>query len=451
MSEMMKSSDAATGFMRNGRVVVVGASLAGLRGAEALRREGFAGQLTLIGDEPYKPYDRPPLSKQVLAGRLPVEHTVLPRFQKLDAEWKLGVAATGLDLASRQVRLADGQQVGFDRLLITTGTRARPWTNPHEAALDGVFVIRDRDDAARLRERLAAGPRHVLIVGGGFIGGEVASVCREMDLPVTLVQRGPTPLYGSLGSTIGALVGGLQVQHGVDLRLGLSVTRLEGDADGHLQRAYLEDGHTLDVDLAVIALGAVQNTEWLLGSGVAIVAHGVACDTYCGVLNEQEEAVEGVFAAGDVTNWPNSYYEDERVTVEHWGNAIEQAETAAHNMLNAPEGYRAYKHMPAFWSNQFGFNIKSVGLPELADEVMITQGSIDEGRLAAVYGHDHRIVAAVTFNAGQWLEGYQRLVEISAPYPPELYASDQPEGAISVAAGFPERRTRTVHESRTTK
>ncbi len=444
MSSAMNGS--TTDFMRSGRVVVVGASLAGLRGAEALRREGFAGQLTLIGDEPYKPYDRPPLSKQVLAGRLPVEHTTLARFQELNATWKLGVAATGLDLTSRQVRLADGEQVGFDRLLITTGTRARPWSNPHEAALDGVFMIRGRDDSARLRERLVAGPRHVLIAGGGFIGGEVASVCREMGLSVTLAQRGPTPLHGQLGSTIGAMVGGLQIQDGIDLRLGVSITRLEGDANGHLQRAYLEDGHTVDVDVAVIALGALQNTEWLLGSGLAIVAHGVACDTYCRALGEHEEPVDGVFAAGDVANWPHPFYGDQRVTVEHWGNAIDQAETAAHNMLSEPGAYRRYNHMPSFWSSQFGFNIKSVGLPDLGDEVMITQGSIEEGRLIAVYGHAGRMVAAVAFNSSQSLEGYRYLIESGAAYPPELSASDQPETVVSLPAGFPGPRSRTVRE-----
>ena len=433
----------ATDFMRSGRAVIVGASLAGLRGAEELRREGFAGQLVLIGDEPYKPYDRPPLSKHVLSGWLPVEHTTLARFQELHAEWKLGVAATGLDLASRQVLLADGQRVGFDRLLITTGTRARPWSNPHEAALDGVFTIRGRDDAARVRERLVAGPQHVLIVGGGFIGGEVASVCRDLGLRVTLVQRGPTPLYGQLGSTIGAMVGGLQVQRGVDLRLGVSVTRLEGDANGHLQRAHLEDGHMVDVDMAVIALGALQNTEWLLGSGLAIVAHGVACDTYCRALDEHGEPADGIFAAGDVANWPHPFYGGQRMTVEHWGNAIEQAETAAHNMLSEPDAYRVYNHMPSFWSSQFGFNIKSVGLPDLGDEVMITQGSIEEGRLVAVYGHAGRIVAAVAFNAGQSLEGYQNLIESGAAYPPALFASDQPETVVSLPSGLPGPRSRT--------
>src|SRR5262247_3807792 len=146
-------------FKANGRIVIVGASLAGLRAAEALRNEGFTGHLTIIGDEPYEPYDRPPLSKQVLKGWVPADHTALPRVRAIDAEWRLGVAATGLDRANRQVHLANGNQVPFDRLLIATGTRARPWPNPTEAALDGVLTLRTRDDAARVQARLAAGPQ----------------------------------------------------------------------------------------------------------------------------------------------------------------------------------------------------------------------------------------------------------------------------------------------------
>ena len=255
-----------------GQIVIVGASLAGLRAAEALRLEGFTGRLTLIGDEPHPPSDRPPLSKTVLSGWLPVEHTILPQFVDVNAEWRLGVPATELDLAGHRVRLADGQEVEFDRLLITTGTRARQWPNEDEAALDGVFSVRTRDDAAQLRERLAAGPDRVLIVGGGFIGSEVASVCRELNLPVTLAERGPAPLSGALGTTAGGVTARLQRHHGVDLRSGVTVMALEGD--GSARRARLSDGDVLDVDIVVIALGAIRKTEWLRGSGLAADAAG---------------------------------------------------------------------------------------------------------------------------------------------------------------------------------
>ncbi len=169
-------------FRANGRIVAVGASLAGLRAAEALREEGFTGSLTIIGDEPYEPYDRPPLSKQVLKGWVAADHTKLPRMREVDADWRLGVAATGRDRAGKHVRLADGEQGGYDRLLIATGTRARQRPNPTEAALHGVHTIRTRDDAAQLRKALAEPPSRVLVIGAGFIGSEVASVCRELDV-----------------------------------------------------------------------------------------------------------------------------------------------------------------------------------------------------------------------------------------------------------------------------
>src|SRR5262249_447729 len=168
------------------RVVIVGASLAGLRAAEALRDEGFTGQITLICDEPFELYDRPPLSKTVLTGWLPIDHTSLPQLRDIQAEWILGVAAVGLDRQNHQVRLADGRFVDFDRLLIATGTRARPWVNAEEAVLDGVFTLRTRENSSRLRALLSSGPKRVLVIGGGFTGSEVASVCYELGLPVTL-------------------------------------------------------------------------------------------------------------------------------------------------------------------------------------------------------------------------------------------------------------------------
>ncbi|MBF8184324.1 NAD(P)/FAD-dependent oxidoreductase [Nonomuraea sp. K274] len=263
---------------RVGRIVIVGTSLTGLRAAATLRREGYQGSLTLIGDELGEPYDRPPLSKQVLSGQVVAEETMLPRRGELHADWLLGTPATGLDSAGKRVLLADGRHVGFDRLLTATGVRARPWPNPAEAALDGVFVLRGREDAAQLRRRLCDGVDRVLVIGGGFTGSEIASACRDLGVAVTVAERGPAPLVGALGEVIGAIAADVQREHGVDLRCGVTVTALEGDGDGRLRRARLSDGSTVDAAVAVVALGAERNVEWLEGSGLAAGVWGVGCD-----------------------------------------------------------------------------------------------------------------------------------------------------------------------------
>jgi NADPH-dependent 2,4-dienoyl-CoA reductase/sulfur reductase-like enzyme len=419
----------------SGRIVIVGASLAGLRAAEALREAGFAGPLTLIGEEPYPPYDRPPLSKTVLSGWLPVEHTALPRFVPLDAEWRLGVPAAGLDLAGRRVHLADGQDVPFDRLLIATGTRARPWPVAEEAALDGVFTIRTRDDAAGLRQRLAAGPQRVLIIGGGFIGSEVASVCRELGLNVTLAERGVAPLSGAFGATAAGVAARMQRNHGVDLRTGVTVMALEGET--RLRRARLSDGDTLDVDVAVVALGALRNTEWLRGAGLAADGRGVVCDASCRIFSAEGIVLDDIYVAGDVARWPHPLFDGQLLAVEHWDNAVKQAAVAAHNMARPAAERRAHKALPAFWSNQFGLNIKSVGLPSVADEIVVTQGSVPDRHFVVVYGGQGRVVAAVAVNAPRWLPYYETLIEARAPFPPPLDAADAPPEANVRPAGHP--------------
>jgi 3-phenylpropionate/trans-cinnamate dioxygenase ferredoxin reductase subunit len=419
---------------RNGRIVIVGASLAGLRTAESLRDNGFAGELVLIGDEPHEPYDRPPLSKTVLSGWIGTDRLLLPRTRDLSARWLLGVAATGLDLSAREVRLADGRVVGFDGLVIATGTRARPWPVPDEAALRGVHLLRGRDDADRLRADLVEGPRRMLVIGGGFTGSEVASSSHDLGIAVTVTQRGPTPMSSALGEVVGAAIGARQRASGIDLRVGTTVTALHGEG-GRLRRATLSDGDVLDVDVAVVAAGSVRNTEWLSGSGLAADAGGVDCDPACRAVDVTGAIVPDVYVAGDVARWRHPFFDTAPQSLEHWGNALDQAEVAAHNLVHAHTKPRETTGLPAFWSDQFGMNIKSVGLPHIADDVVLAQGSFEHGPFVAAYGRDGVTVGAVAVNSPRVLDGYAVLITERAPFPPDINATDSPQVATIVQGG----------------
>ncbi|MFI6846141.1 FAD-dependent oxidoreductase [Kitasatospora sp. NBC_00085] len=424
---------------REGRIVIVGASLAGLRAAETLRDKGFTGPLTLVGDEPYGPYDRPPLSKQVLLGVASADCTALPHRREVDAHWRLGNAATGLDMATRRVRLADGDELEYDRLLIATGVRARPWPHADQAALDGVFVLRGRDDAAALERRLGAGPRRVLVIGAGFTGSEIASACRERGLAVTVAERGAAPLVGALGGVIGEVATQMHLDAGVDLRCGVTVTALEGDAAGRVRSAALSDGSTVEADVVIVSLGAIRNTDWLAGSGLGAGPRGIACDAGCRAFDVRGIVTDDVFVAGDVARSPHPLFGYQFLSLEHWGNAVAQAEVAAHNMINAAPQRLPHLWVPAFWSSQFGVNIKSVGVPSMGEEIMVTQGSLAERRFTAVYGHQGRVIAAVTFDHGRWLPFYEELIQRTAPFPPPFETMDRPqEGGGPRPAGFPD-------------
>lgn len=427
-------------FRAEGRIAIVGASLAGLRAAEALREKGFNGSLTIIGDEAHEPYDRPPLSKQVLKGWVPADHTKLPRLRRVDAEWKLGVAAVGLDRINHVVKLANGEEVGYDRLLIATGTRARPWPNPAEGALQGVFTVRTVEDAAGLAAALKARPTRVLIVGSGFVGSEIASVCRDLDLPVTVAERGKGPLMGALGGVISEIAAGMMRDAGVDLRTSVAVERLEGDDAGRVRHAHLSDGTVLDVDVVVASLGSIRNVEWLEGAGLAAGQWGLACDAGCRAFDINGVVTDHIFVAGDVARAPHVLYDYEFMSQEHWDNAVFGARVAANNMIHLEVGRRPHLPLPSFWSGQFGVNIKSVGVCSFGDEIVFTQGSPSERRFAAAYGKRGRIVGAVTFNHGKWLPYYASLIEKSAPFPPPPPGYDRPVDAEVVPARFPDPR-----------
>jgi NADPH-dependent 2,4-dienoyl-CoA reductase/sulfur reductase-like enzyme len=417
------------------RIVIVGASLAGLQAAGTLRREGFDGTLTIIGDEPDQPYDRPPLSKQVLMGWVPADHTTLPQAGPLgDVEWRLGTPATSLDRGARNVVLADGSRVPYDLVLIATGVRNRPWPHADQATLDGVCGVRSQADAANLARLLSGGEvRRVAVIGAGFTGSEVASACRHRGIEVTVIERGSAPLTGALGGVIGQIAAKLHRDNGVDLLCETTVQALEGTG-GRLRAVALSDGSSVPVDVAVIALGAVRNTEWLADSGLAAGLLGIATDAGGRAIAVNGLVTDDVFAAGDVARFPHPLFDYEFLTLEHWENAVVGAQVVAHNMICPPQDRRPHVCVPTFWSTQFGVNIKSVGVPSLAEEIVMTQGSPRNACFAAAYGSSAgRIVAAVTFNHGRWLDHYRKLIERASPLPGPF---DAGLAGRSVPAGF---------------
>lgn len=381
------------------RIVVVGASLAGLRAATALRDEGFEGRLTLVGEEPHRPYDRPPLSKQVLAGEWGADHLHLAHEQ-VDATWVLGDAATDLDLERRLLTTASGASLAFDGLVIATGAEVRRL--PHQPDLPGVHVLRTLDDALALRAQVEAGVRRVVVVGAGFIGSEVAATCREAGHEVTMLEAAPVPLERALGAEMGAVMGALHVQHGVDLRLGTGVDGIEGGE--HVEQVRLTDGSTLAADCVVVGIGVRANTGWLEGSGLDL-ADGVVCDETC-------LAAPGVVAAGDVARWQHPRWGSLRV--EHWENAQEQAEHAARTLLAQGRGEQGepYAPVPWFWSDQYDRKIQVAGHPSPDDEVRVVDGSTDEHRFVALYGDGEQVTAVLGVNRPRLVVQYRmRMVD----------------------------------------
>ena len=280
----------------------------------------------------------------------------------------------------------------------------------------------------------------MLIVGSGFVGSEIASVCRDLDLPVTVAERGKGPLMGALGGVISEIAAQMMLDAGVDLRTGVAVEGLEGDASGHVRKARLSDGTVLDVDVVVASLGSIRNVEWLEGAQLAAGQWGLACDAGCRAFDINGVVTDHIFVAGDVARAPHVLYDYEFMSQEHWDNAVFGAEVAANNMINLEVGRRPHLPLPSFWSGQFGVNIKSVGVCSYGDEIVFTQGSPAERRFAAAYGRKGRIVGAVTFNHGKWLPYYAEMIERSGPFPPPPPGYDRPTDNDVMPARFPDPR-----------
>jgi 3-phenylpropionate/trans-cinnamate dioxygenase ferredoxin reductase subunit len=387
-------------------VVVVGASLAGLRATEALRRDGFDGRIVLVGAEPHLPYDRPPLSKQLLAGEWEPQELVLRRapYDELELDLRLGVRATALDAAAKVVTLDTGEAISFDGALLATG--ATPRTLPDTPDLDGIFVLRTVDDALDLRARLDDHPR-VVVVGAGFIGSEVAATCRGRGLQVTVLEALPAPLVRGLGETLGMVCGELHRDHGVDLRLGVGVAAIEGD--GRVERVRLDDGSAVEADVVVVGVGVVPVTDWLEGSGLTL-DNGVVCD-------ETLLAAPGIVAAGDVARWPNPMFDGEVMRLEHWTNAAEQGVAAARRLLVPhDETPVPYAPVPFVWSDQYDRKIQTVGHFRGDDDMAVVHGTLDERRFVAVFGRNGRLVGALGFSMPAKVMQYRKMIEERASF-----------------------------------
>lgn len=360
------------------RTVIVGAGLAGLRTAEELRRAGFDGELVLVGGETHLPYDRPPLSKEVVRGERD-DTTLKPReyFDDERIELRLGSAASRVDTSAQEVTLSDGSVLSYDELVIATGLTPRRIAGLPD--LGGVHVLRSIDESLALRADLAPGKR-ALIVGAGFIGCELAASMVSAGVDVVLVEPQPTPLASVLGEQVGELVARLHTDAGVDLRAGVGLAELRGD--GRVSSAVLSDGSELDVDVVAIGIGSVPVTDWLEGSGVD-VENGVLCDEV------GRTSVPHVWAAGDVAAWQVEV--GGRKRVEHWSNAGEQAKILV-GALTGTGDPDAAAQVPYFWSDQYGLKIQALGTIAAGDTVHVVK---DDGRKFLAYYERDGVLAGV--------------------------------------------------------
>ncbi|WP_405651488.1 NAD(P)/FAD-dependent oxidoreductase [Streptomyces sp. NBC_00019] len=367
-------------------VAVVGASLAGLSAARSLRKQGYDGRLVVIGDELHRPYDRPPLSKEFLAGTLgETELSLEAGDEDLRAEWLLGTRAVGLDRTDRAVRLADGREVRADGIVIATGAAAR--TLPGSEGLAGVHTLRTLDDARALRDELARGGR-LVVIGGGFIGAEVASTAYALGLDVTVVEVAPTPLAAPLGEAMGAVVSALHTDHGVRLLCGVGVKGLSGES--RVDAVLLEDGRSVPADIVVVGVGARPCVEWLAGSGVEL-DNGVKCGA------DGRTTLAGVVAVGDCANWYDPRAGFHR-RVEHWTGARERPDAAIATLLAGGAVEPGVPRPPYFWSDQYGVKIQFVGHAAAADSVTVEAGTADGRDVLAVYRRAGDPVAVLGMN-----------------------------------------------------
>lgn len=392
---------------RPNRIVIVGASLAGARAAHSVRAAGHEGPLTLIGAEPHLPYDRPPLSKDFLTGERDAEALMLDppgAYDELDADVLLNTVAVGLDLEDRVVAVSSaGESTGcvdrvpFDAVVIATGASARPLPGTEQIA--GVHTLRTLDDAKAIRDGLSPGVR-VAVVGGGFIGSEVAASATARGCEVTVIEAGSAPLVRGLGAQMGTQVGALHGQNGVELRLGVGVDGVLGT--DRVDAVAMADGSRIEADLVVVGIGVVPNTAWLEGSTLHI-DNGVVCDaTLCA-------GPPGVYAVGDVVRAPNAWLGPDPVRVEHWTAAVEHGMAIGRNIID-PDAAMPYNSVPFVWSDQYDARIQIAGHPDADDDVEVLVGSVSDRSFLAGYRRNGRLSAVMALNAIKPFVRFRRLL-----------------------------------------
>ncbi|MEU9238829.1 FAD-dependent oxidoreductase [Streptomyces sp. NPDC048385] len=386
------------------RIVVAGASMAGLRAAEQLRAAGWAGAITLVGDEPHMPYNRPPLSKEVLAGRAPFESLAFrPRASVSDVEWRLGRKVVAAELDERTVRLDDGTELTYDGLVVATGMRPRRLNCPGPRA--GRHTVRTLDDARALREELIRPGARVVVIGAGFIGCEVAATAVGLGVAeVTVVDPLPLPMAGPLGELLGRALRRRHEERGVRFALGAAVAAFTGEE--RVTGVELRDGRVLPADVVVESVGSVANTEWLDGNGLDL-SDGVLTDAWLRAGGRPD-----VVAVGDVARFPNARYDGVPRRVEHWCIPADTAKHAARTLV-AGAAPAPFAPLPTFWSDQHDFRLQSFGAPVLGKQDVRVLDGDPEADVLVGYHHDGRLVGVVAL-------GGQAVAASAARYRAEL-------------------------------
>jgi len=388
-------------------VIIVGGGLAALRAAERLRLRGFSGFITMIGEEGTAPYSRPPLSKRMLTGKMRESELGFQTFTRLAMTMRLGHRAVGLDAARQRVHLDTGEAIPYSQLIIATGVRPR--VLPGAPTCDErVVMLRSLDDFHAFN-RLLRGARRVVVVGGGFIGCEVASSLRQRSMNVTLIDVAPVLLERVLGRQLGETFTEVHREAGVDLRLGTGVNAWSTGRSGVTLE--LGDGSTVRADAVLVAVGTVPAVDWLADCGVD-TTDGVLCDETCHVVG-----LDNAVAAGDVARWPNARFGCEARRVEHWINAVEHGQAAADSLLDGPTSARRYTPIPRFWSEQHGLRVQSVGMPGIADRPELVEGQLESRTFVVAGLRGSRVVGALGFNSPRSMLGFADIVDASNPVP----------------------------------